>query len=60
MEVDEFIGCVFGAIFFFSFYLKFKLVVDFLFFERFDEIVFNVGMLDKFVILKIADYLCIV
>lgn len=60
MEVDEFIGCVFGVIFFFSFYLKFKLVVDFLFFERFDEIVFNVGMLDKFVILKIVDYLCIV
>lgn len=34
-----------------------KLVADPLLFERFDEIAFNAGMLDKSVILKTADYL---
>ena len=50
-EVDELTGCVFGAI------PPFKLVADPLLFERFDEIAFNAGMLDKSVILKTADYL---
>ncbi|HGV0569802.1 TPA: mischarged aminoacyl-tRNA deacylase, partial [Escherichia coli] len=36
---------------------KLKLVADPLLFERFDEIAFNAGMLDKSVILKTADYL---
>ena len=56
-EVDELTGCVFGAIPPFSFHPKLKLVADPLLFERFDEIAFNAGMLDKSVILKTADYL---
>lgn len=36
---------------------KLKLVADPLLFERFDEIAFNAGMLDKSVILKTTDYL---
>ena len=48
---------VFGAIPPFSFHPKLKLVADPLLFERFDEIAFNAGMLDKSVILKTADYL---
>ncbi len=36
---------------------KLKLVSRPLLFERFDEIAFNAGMLDKSVILKTADYL---
>ncbi|HDP6438980.1 TPA: mischarged aminoacyl-tRNA deacylase, partial [Escherichia coli] len=40
-----------------SFHPKLKLVADPLLFERFDEIAFNAGMLDKSVILKTADYL---
>ncbi|EOQ73841.1 hypothetical protein WEW_00337, partial [Escherichia coli KTE33] len=41
----------------FSFHPKLKLVADPLLFERFDEIAFNAGMLDKSVILNTADYL---
>ena len=57
LRVDELTGCVFGAIPPFSFHPKLKLVADPLLFERFDEIAFNAGMLDKSVILKTADYL---
>ena len=54
-EVDELTGCVFGAIPPFSFHPKLKLVADPLLFERFDEIAFNAGMLDKSVILKTTE-----
>ncbi len=57
VEVDELTGCVFGAIPPFSFHPKLKLVADPLLFERFDEIAFNAGMLDKSIILNTADYL---
>lgn len=56
-EVDELTGCVFGAIPPFSFHPQLKLVADPLLFERFDEIAFNAGMLEKSVILNTADYL---
>jgi len=48
-EVDELTGCVFGAIPPFSFHP--------LLFERFNEIAFNAGMLEKSVIMDTADYL---
>ena len=57
LAADQLTGCVFGAIPPFSFHPKLKLVADPLLFERFDEIAFNAGMLDKSVILKTADYL---
>ncbi|MDA8478940.1 YbaK/prolyl-tRNA synthetase associated domain-containing protein [Citrobacter sp. Awk 4] len=56
-EVDELTGCVFGAIPPFSFHPKLKLVADPLLFERFSEIAFNAGVLEKSVILKTEDYL---
>ena len=56
-DLSQLTGCVFGAIPPFSFHPKLKLVADPLLFERFDEIAFNAGMLDKSVILKTADYL---
>ena len=56
-EVDELTGCVFGAIPPFSFHPKLKLVADPLLFERYSEVAFNAGVLDKSVILKTEDYL---
>ena len=56
-EVDALTGCVFGAIPPFSFHPKLKLVADPLLFERFNEIAFNAGVLEKSVIMDTADYL---
>ncbi len=56
-EVDALTGCVFGAIPPFSFHSALKLVADPLLFERFDDIAFNAGQLDKSIILNAQDYL---
>ncbi|KJV49278.1 hypothetical protein VH86_06525 [Pantoea sp. BL1] len=55
-EVDALTGCVFGAIPPFSFHPDLKLVVDPLMFERYEEIAFNAGLLEKSVVLKVDDY----
>ncbi|MBE5252436.1 MAG: YbaK/prolyl-tRNA synthetase associated domain-containing protein [Enterobacterales bacterium endosymbiont of Blomia tropicalis] len=55
-EVDTLTGCVFGAIPPFSFHPDLKLVVDPLLFERFSEIAFNAGVLERSVILNTEDY----
>lgn len=56
-EVDALTGCVFGAIPPFSFHPNLKLVADPLLFERFNEIAFNTGVLEKSVIMNTDDYL---
>ncbi|MDY1035361.1 YbaK/prolyl-tRNA synthetase associated domain-containing protein [Lelliottia sp. CFBP8978] len=56
-EVDTLTACVFGAIPPFSFHPDLTLVADPLLFERFDEIAFNAGLLEKSVIMSTADYL---
>ncbi|UJL40141.1 YbaK/prolyl-tRNA synthetase associated domain-containing protein [Salmonella enterica subsp. enterica serovar Kentucky] len=56
-EVDMLTGCVFGAIPPFSFHPNLKLIADPLLFERFDEIAFNAGLLEKSVIMNTQDYL---
>lgn len=55
-EVDMLTGCVFGAIPPFSFHPDLKLVVDPLLFERFEELAFNAGRLDRSVIVNTDDY----
>lgn len=55
-EVDVLTGCVFGAIPPFSFHPDLALVVDPLLFERYDEIAFNAGLLEKSVVLNTLDY----
>lgn len=55
-EVDMLTGCVFGAIPPFSFHPDLTLVVDPLLFERFEEIAFNAGRLDRSVIVNTDDY----
>jgi len=56
-EVDDLTACVFGAIPPFSFHPQLTLVADPLLFERFDEIAFNAGLLEKSVIMNTDDYL---
>lgn len=56
-EVDTLTACVFGAIPPFSFHPDLALVADPLLFERFDEIAFNAGLLEKSVIMDTQDYL---
>lgn len=56
-EVNALTACVFGAIPPFSFHRALRLVADPLLFERFDEIAFNAGSLEKSVILNTEDYL---
>ncbi|ASV55059.1 MULTISPECIES: YbaK/prolyl-tRNA synthetase associated domain-containing protein [Lelliottia] len=56
-EVDDLTACVFGAIPPFSFHPDLALVADPLLFERYDEIAFNAGLLEKSVIMSSADYL---
>lgn len=56
-EVNELTACVFGAIPPFSFHPSLKLVADPLLFERYDEIAFNAGLLEKSVVMNTADYL---
>lgn len=56
-EVDALTGCVFGAIPPFSFHPQLMLVADPQLFERFSEIAFNAGVLDKSIIMNTDDYL---
>ncbi|ELW9440412.1 YbaK/prolyl-tRNA synthetase associated domain-containing protein [Pluralibacter gergoviae] len=56
-EVDALTACVFGAIPPFSFHTDLKLIADPLLFERFDEIAFNAGLLEKSVVMNTEDYL---
>lgn len=57
VEVDDLTACVFGAIPPFSFHPSLKLVADPLLFDRYEEIAFNAGLLEKSVILNTQDYL---
>ncbi|HEY3983993.1 YbaK/prolyl-tRNA synthetase associated domain-containing protein [Cedecea sp.] len=56
-EVDELTRCVFGAIPPFSFHAQLRLVADPSIFERFSEIAFNAGLLEKSVVMDTQDYL---
>jgi Ala-tRNA(Pro) deacylase len=56
-EVDELTACEFGAIPPFSFHPSLKLIADPLLFERFDEIAFNAGLLNKSIVMDTQDYL---
>ncbi|MGV0277700.1 YbaK/prolyl-tRNA synthetase associated domain-containing protein [Klebsiella pneumoniae] len=56
-EVDALTACVFGAIPPFSFHPALRLVADPLLFERFPQIAFNAGRLDRSIILDTEDYL---
>lgn len=56
-EVDTLTACVFGAIPPFSFHPDLALVADPLLFERYDEIAFNAGLLEKSVVMDTQDYL---
>lgn len=57
LEVEQLTACVFGAIPPFSFHPQLHLVADPLLFQRFDEIAFNAGLLEKSVIMDTQDYL---
>lgn len=56
-EVDALTACVFGAIPPFSFHPSLKLVADPLLFDRYEDIAFNAGLLEKSIILNTQDYL---
>lgn len=56
-EVDTLTACVFGAIPPFSFHPDLRLIADPLLFDRYLEIAFNAGQLDKSIILNTRDYL---
>lgn len=56
-EVDTLTACVFGAIPPFSFHPDLHLVADPVLFQRFDDIAFNAGLLEKSVIMNTEDYL---
>ncbi|PDO88103.1 YbaK/prolyl-tRNA synthetase associated domain-containing protein [Kosakonia pseudosacchari] len=56
-EVDALTACVFGAIPPFSFHPDLHLVADPVLFQRFDDIAFNAGLLEKSVIMNTSDYL---
>lgn len=56
-EVDALTACVFGAIPPFSFHPDLKLIADPQLFERFDEIAFNAGLLEKSIVMNANDYL---
>ncbi|MBW2957736.1 MAG: YbaK/prolyl-tRNA synthetase associated domain-containing protein [Hafnia sp.] len=56
VEVDTLTDCVFGAIPPFSFHPDLLLVADPLLFERFDELAFNAGTLERSMILNTQDY----
>ncbi|AOM40729.1 YbaK/prolyl-tRNA synthetase associated domain-containing protein [Xenorhabdus hominickii] len=55
-EVSELTRCVFGAIPPFSFHPHLKLVADPLLFERYNELAFNAGSLERSIILNTGDY----
>ncbi|WP_342320982.1 YbaK/prolyl-tRNA synthetase associated domain-containing protein [Kosakonia sp. BYX6] len=56
-EVENLTACVFGAIPPFSFHPELQLVADPVLFQRFDDIAFNAGLLEKSVIMNTRDYL---
>ncbi|WON76122.1 YbaK/prolyl-tRNA synthetase associated domain-containing protein [Serratia sp. UGAL515B_01] len=56
VEVTTLTDCVFGAIPPFSFHPDLLLVADPLLFQRYDELAFNAGMLERSVILNAHDY----
>ncbi|WP_338803190.1 YbaK/prolyl-tRNA synthetase associated domain-containing protein [Xenorhabdus griffiniae] len=56
-EVSELTRCVFGAIPPFSFHSDLKLVADPFLFERYEELAFNAGSLERSIILNTSDYL---
>ena len=56
-KVEALTACVFGAIPPFSFHPALRLVADPLLFERFPQIAFNAGRLDRSIILDTEDYL---
>lgn len=56
-EVDALTACVFGAIPPFSFHPDLHLVADPVLFQRFDDVAFNAGLLEKSVIMNTSDYL---
>ncbi|WP_338628110.1 YbaK/prolyl-tRNA synthetase associated domain-containing protein [Yersinia intermedia] len=58
-EVLRLTGCVPGAIPPFSLHPELELVVDPALFDRFDEIAFNAGSLERSVILNAQDYLSV-
>ncbi|WP_431223331.1 YbaK/EbsC family protein [Serratia sp. L9] len=55
-EVTLLTDCVFGAIPPFSFHTDLLLVADPLLFERFDELAFNAGTLERSLLLNTQDY----
>lgn len=55
-EVEQLTDCVFGAIPPFSLHPDLLLVADPLLFERFDELAFNAGTLERSLVLNTADY----
>ncbi|MDX8000413.1 YbaK/prolyl-tRNA synthetase associated domain-containing protein [Xenorhabdus sp. Reich] len=55
-EVSELTHCVFGAIPPFSFHPDLKLVADPLLFDRYSELAFNAGSLERSIILNTEDY----
>jgi Ala-tRNA(Pro) deacylase len=57
VEVDDLTACVFGAIPPFSFHPSLNLVADPLLFDRYEDIAFNAGLLEKSIILNTQDYL---
>lgn len=57
LEVEQLTACVFGAIPPFSFHPDLHLVADPVLFQRFDDIAFNAGLLEKSVIMNTQDYL---
>ena len=56
VEVDTLTDCVFGANPPFSFHPDLLLVADPLLFERFDELAFNAGTLERSMVLNTQDY----
>ncbi|AWW34935.1 YbaK/prolyl-tRNA synthetase associated domain-containing protein [Mannheimia varigena] len=59
-EVAELTDCVFGSIPPFSFHSDLLLVAEPSLFERYDELAFNAGTLERSIILNTADYQSIV
>ncbi len=55
-EVRELTGCVFGAVPPVSFHPDLEIVADPYLYERYDELAFNAGHLDRSIIIKTEDY----
>ncbi|WP_170000978.1 YbaK/EbsC family protein [Campylobacter sp. RM16189] len=55
-EASELTDCVIGSVPPFSFHDRLELIVDSKLFERFEEIAFNAGLLDRSIVLNAKDY----